>query len=300
MSSVDPVLLCPGCGERARIRRGEHFHCRHCDFRSSVRLLPDPTDHAGPISPEELEISAFSLRQSFFEDFYGEEAEPWSYTTRAAEMLRHDFLVREAARLLPPRGRVADLGCSLGQLTCRLGPVAEEVHGLDLSARAIATARQGAAAANSDASFFFSVGSVTDLPFRDGSLDLLLLCDGLFSWRLNSAEQQQVLREASRAAAPGAHLLLTDYLPTDRFQPFLEAVERSPLDVVEVRMMHDRLWYSLERALRNRLESRLVRRVLASRTIGRVLARLSRLAGRRGSKHIYIVARKPASPASSG
>jgi hypothetical protein len=53
------------------------------------------------------------------------------------------------------------------------------------------------------------------------------------------------------------------------------------------------LWYSLERALRGHRQRPWVRGVLASRNLGRALSRLSQLAGRRGSKHLCIVARRP-------
>ena len=56
-------------------------------------------------------------RRAYFDGLYQGQAEPWTYSVRAAEVLRHETLERAVRSLRPRFERVLDVGCSLGQLT---------------------------------------------------------------------------------------------------------------------------------------------------------------------------------------
>jgi SAM-dependent methyltransferase len=73
-------------------------------------------------------------------------------------------IAEQALRLLPPGGRVLDVGCASGGLLALLRPAAGHLAGLELSS----TAAQAAA----------QVGD-PDLPFAPGSFDLVVLADVL-------------------------------------------------------------------------------------------------------------------------
>jgi SAM-dependent methyltransferase len=177
---------------------------------------------------------------------------------------------------------------------------------MDLSSTAVHRARERCEAAGRDypgdptTSFRFCVGSSVDPPFRERAFDLVLMCDGLHSWRLTPEEQALALEQAHRLLAPGGYVLLTDHLKPRHFQDIIERVRSSPLDVVSVRFLHNRLWYSLERGLSRFRGSRAVRELLASRSVARALSLLSSLGGRRGAKHLCIVARRAPSRSTSG
>ena len=74
--------------------------------------------------------------------------------------------------------RVLDLGCGDGRFALGIAPLAAAVEGLDPDPDAIAAAKAGARAARLK-NTRFSVGAAQHLPYRDGSLDVVLL-----SWTL--------------------------------------------------------------------------------------------------------------------
>jgi SAM-dependent methyltransferase len=271
--------------------------------------MPDPSTPRHP--PETRATPAleghpgWEVRQEFFEGLYRDRAEPWDYSRNAAELLRHDLLVRAARSFTAgePGARILDVGCSLGQLTSRFAPLGVKVHAVDLSptaarearARALAAAREVASTpGGSPSSFHFAAANGSELPFRDATFDVLLLCDGLVTWRLTPEEAQAVLRRAAQVVKPGGRVILTEALKPRQIAPFVDQVRSSPLRLESVRFLHDRLWFSVERALRPHRHRRLAGRALASRPLAGALSLLSRLAGSRGSKHVFVVARRPA------
>lgn len=235
-------------------------------------------------------------RRAYFDGLYTDQAEPWTYSARAAEVLRHETLEQNIRALRSRFERVLDIGCSQGQLTARLVGITRRYHAMDLSAFAIVRARERCAIESARAgvpnAFSFCQGSSLKLPFRSGSFDLVMLCDGLHSWQLEAEEQAVALAEAHRVLVPGGYAVLSEHMRPVLFDTLIGRVRSSPLDVVEVRYLHNRLWYSFERGLGPLQKKSVSRALLASRRVARLLQSLSRLAGRRGAKHLYIVGQK--------
>ncbi|MEI7973626.1 MAG: hypothetical protein WCH11_04585, partial [Bdellovibrio sp.] len=73
-----------------------------------------------------------------FEFKHQSESEPWNYSDRAAEILRHEW-VSEMAQFYDPQGfGVLDVGCSFGQLSQRLLERGLKLISMDLSSKAVA------------------------------------------------------------------------------------------------------------------------------------------------------------------
>jgi SAM-dependent methyltransferase len=236
-------------------------------------------------------------RRANFERLYATQKEPWTYSARAAEVLRHEH-VEETVRGLRPRyDHILDIGCSVGQLTGRLAGLAPRVQGMDVSPTAIKRARERCEEAAERASgakttFRFCIGSSVDAPFGEERFDLVLMCDGLHSWRLTPEEQSCSLVQAHRMLVPGGYAILTDHLNPRHFQQLIDRIRASPLEVVSVRYLHNRLWYSMERTLKRFRGRRSVQALLASRGVARGLMAVASLAGRRGAKHLCVIAQK--------
>ena len=221
-----------------------------------------------------------------FDALYRSGAEPWGYSDRAVETLRHER-VAAIVRALAPR-RVLDLGCSLGQLTAHLAALPAEVHAVDLSPTAVRRARERVPAAT------FGSGSATRLPFAPGAFDVVVASDGLYSWHLDAAERAAALGEIHDALAPGGHAVLTEHMRPARFAEFVAMIAASPLQIVDVRYFHDRPCYQFEgwlKAVRHTAAARALRR---SRGVARVLCALGRPFGAAGSRHVCVVARRRA------
>ena len=122
--------------------------------------------------------------------------------------------------------------------------------------------------------------------------DLVLMCDGLHSWRLTHEEQARSLDEAHRILVPGGYAVFTEHLNPRDFQPLIGRIQASPLEMVSVRYLHNRLWYSMERSLRRFRGMRSVQAVLASRGVARGLMAVASLAGPKGAKHLCVIAQK--------
>jgi SAM-dependent methyltransferase len=111
-------------------------------------------------------------------------------------MARYTF----AARLARGK-RVLDAGCGAGYGSAALAQVAESVTGVDVAADAVEHARTNYQAAN----LTFEHASVTQLPFPDGTFDLIAafeVIEHLEDWR-------GFLAEAGRALAPGGQLIVS-------------------------------------------------------------------------------------------
>jgi SAM-dependent methyltransferase len=132
-------------------------------------------------------------------------------------------IVASVLELLPPRARVLDAGCGYGRVAVPLAAAGHEVAGLDLSPELIAAARAAAAAQGVEVAF--TVGSMTRLPYADGSFDAVICLWSAFHELLEEREQDAALGEFRRVLAPGGLGLVEGPLPV--------AGERISWDVVE-------------------------------------------------------------------
>jgi 2-polyprenyl-3-methyl-5-hydroxy-6-metoxy-1,4-benzoquinol methylase len=99
--------------------------------------------------------------------------------------------------------QVVDIGCGAGtqaRLWARLG---HQVHGLDINAPLIEVARQRAG--EEQLEIEFGIGSATDLPYADRSMDVCLLPELLE----HVADWQGCLNESARILKPGGLLYLS-------------------------------------------------------------------------------------------
>jgi SAM-dependent methyltransferase/uncharacterized protein YbaR (Trm112 family) len=295
LSAALPLLVCPESKQPLVLNSDEtHLLCPATGAQYIV--------HNG--IPHLVESTEDTGTAALFEALYTAEPEPWSYSERAAEVLRHEFVSDIAHRFAAAADYVLDVGCSNGQLSARLGTVFPRIVSLDISPTAVHTARtalissiaapsQGMpGASRPHASYCFLVASSTALPLADASMDAVIVSDGLHGWELSSTFQRRVLLECHRVLKPGGYAIFTDYLHPNQHHQLLALVEQSPLAIVAVEYLYDRLWYQMESLLRAFHGTTWVKALLKNMGIARTLKRVARLFGARGSKHICVVAQK--------
>jgi SAM-dependent methyltransferase len=236
-------------------------------------------------------------RAQLFETMYASQAEPWSYSGRAAEVMRHEFVAHKVRHYTGNRLslRVLDLGCSAGQLSRRVGEVLADsnvhIFSLDISPTAVAAAQHAVQGVNAD--YFFLAASSTELPFAADTFDFIVVSDGLHGWELPPELQRKVLEECSRTLKPNGYALFTDYLHPRKHQDLLNLIDSSPLlERVEVDYLYDRLWYRIESWFHAIQHTALAKAFLRNVGLARFLKHLSKLQGANGSKHICVVAQK--------
>ena len=133
------------------------------------------------------------------------------------------FVARRAAAMVPA-GQAADLGCGPGYLVVKLAQVAPglQVTGIDLAEEMLVEAEAHARRSGQDR-VAFKKGDVVQLPFPDGSLDLVVSTLSLHHWSdpvVVLDEIARVLRRPDPAAGrPGGSFLVAD-LRRDMSAPF--------------------------------------------------------------------------------
>ena len=233
--------------------------------------------------------------QTQFDLKHRQEIEPWSYSDRAAEILRHQWVAGQAQRLDPKGYGVLDVGCSFGQLSEVLVQAGLNITSMDISAAAVEKTRQrlaGKPLLPHQRRPVADVGSATSVPHPNASFQVVSFSDGLEGWELSPEQKLAALREAWRVLRPGGFAILTDFLHPDRFAEHVELVKRGPLILRETHYLNDRLWFQLNTNLRSLHRFNVVKRVLRDVNLAKMLAQFSSLMGPRGSKHLGLILEK--------
>jgi ubiquinone/menaquinone biosynthesis C-methylase UbiE len=121
-----------------------------------------------------------------------------------------------AAAGLPAAGNVLDVGTGPGTLPLLIAAQSPHlsVSGVDLSAEMIAraTAATELRATSGASSVSFQIADAADLPFEDGSVDLVVSTISMHHW----ADPAAGLREVVRVLRPGARAWIYDFRPMTR------------------------------------------------------------------------------------
>ncbi|MGI9139686.1 MAG: class I SAM-dependent methyltransferase [Gemmatimonadaceae bacterium] len=235
-------------------------------------------------------------RQQYFEDRYRREAEPWDYSDRAAEVLRHRWVAQTAGEL--GARRAVDLGCSLGQITdgVRRCSTVGSLVASDVSPTALERARATMASKSPGSPApqmpEFVAASALALPFAPGAFDLIIASDGLHSWRLDRSERAAALREILVTLSPGGHAIITEHLQPKHFTEFLEEIREAALNIVSVTYPYDRPWYQFEAWFKSVRRWEPVRSLFRIQALARGLSVVGSLIGPKASRHIYVIARR--------
>lgn len=234
-------------------------------------------------------------KESHFEAKHSNELEPWSYSERGAEILRHQWVSKLADKLAPDQKKVLDVGCSFGQLSASLVKAGLNLTAIDISQSAVEKAsellRQIPLKSGQEPPRSMT-GSAVDLQFEANSFDVVIFSDGLIGWELSDQQKLQSLEQADRILKEGGYLILTDYLHPRNFAEHLKLIKNGPLEIAQVHYLNDRLWFQLDANLKPLKKFAPVKSFLRSTSVAQVLATLSSFLGYRGSKHLGVVMRK--------
>lgn len=105
-----------------------------------------------------------------------------------------------------PGANALDIGCGAGRNTVPLALAGYGTLGIDLSAAMIRAARDKADAEGASRCRL-SLASMTALPLRDGTMDLIV-AHGIWNLSRRDGELRMAIREAARVARPGGRLFV--------------------------------------------------------------------------------------------
>jgi ubiquinone/menaquinone biosynthesis C-methylase UbiE len=129
---------------------------------------------------------------------------------------RHEAFRRHVVELAGLRGdeHVLDVGCGTGLMVLRIAKQHPDctLHGIDLSPNVIAVAQENAAKRGLAANL--CVGSITDLPYPDGTFDVLIT--NIMYHHLDMVEKRQAVAEIARTLRPGGRYVSAEFGPRAR------------------------------------------------------------------------------------
>ena len=188
-----------------------------------------------------------SLPQSYFDDLYAHEPDPWGLATRDYE---RDKYADTVAALDGRRFRRAvEVGCAIGELTARLAPCCDDLLGVDIAEAALVRAR--ARNAGAPQVRFARMSLPAKRP--DGRFDLIVLSEVLYYF--GRSDLERMADWVGHALEPQGVALLVHWLGETPDYPLTgdEAVEGF-LRAAEPILTTDRRWrresYRLDRLVR--------------------------------------------------
>lgn len=228
-----------------------------------------------------------------FDTKYLSQSEPWDYSRRAIEQVRHVYVAKKAKQLIGDGKRILDIGCALGQLTHRLKKICSEVWAMDISPTAAIKVQKLLQEKSQWDGFKVVAASASDLPFSDNSFRVVLLSDGLVGWEFTETLQMAALKEVHRILEPGGYAILTDYLSPRDFEKHKNIVLQGPLQFVESEFLGDRIGFQIANNFKKVSNLWPVKKILGSLSFNSFLCHISKPFGPRMSKHMSIILQKP-------
>ena len=117
--------------------------------------------------------------------------------------LEWDMTWRHLQDVLPPAGRMLEVGCATGRYSLELARRGYEVVGLDLAQEQLNLAQEHAKTEGLTDRVTFAVGDAQDLSLFEGeSFDAVLLLGPLYHLQ-QRASRERAIREAQRVLLPG-------------------------------------------------------------------------------------------------
>jgi SAM-dependent methyltransferase len=151
----------------------------------------------------------------------------------------HLFAAKQALRLLPAKGRVADFGCGTGRFVRFFSPRSQAVIGTEITFEMLQKAKQIGLPRNAETVLTNGI----NIPVRSGSLDLIWVC-GVLRYSLNvpNPVYDQIAREMFRALRPGGHVLNVEVYVDQPASDFTRDFEAAGFTTERVRLTnwHDR------------------------------------------------------------
>lgn len=232
--------------------------------------------------------------EEFYENKYQHENEPWDYSKKAVEILRHEFIVNLAGGLKKDYLRILDVGCGKGQLTFQLDGKSRQILGIDVSETALSKARSKFQINNLNfkSEYFFTKDNITSTSFPENHFDLVLLCDGINEWFDDEEKRIAALKETCRILNSGGFAIISDYQKEKNFDNYIKTVNSSPLKIVSIIYFHDRLCYQFYSWFKAIEKNSIIQSLYKSRILAKVLIKISSSFGRKGAKHLFVVAIK--------
>jgi SAM-dependent methyltransferase len=146
-----------------------------------------------------------SSRQTLFRAFYRLGFVPWDGHPLATSLQK---LIEGDGAMAP--GRALDLGCGTGDNSIYLAKHGWRVTGVDFVAKAVDRAKAKAAANKVDVKF--ARADVTHLSSEGIRSDFGLIVDNGCLHGMSDADRDAYVREVTAVAAPGARLLLCEFI----------------------------------------------------------------------------------------
>ena len=159
---------------------------------------------ADPVMSKEAKSAAWTHESDKrFTEYYAHASQSAVTLHRIRSIRDSTLRVANAHGLTKPVLDVADIGCGAGTQSLLWAELGHKVHGLDVNQPLLDVARQRAG--ESRCSVDFQLGSATQLPWADQTMDVCLLIELLE----HVSEWQACLHESARVLRRGGILVLT-------------------------------------------------------------------------------------------
>lgn len=139
--------------------------------------------------------------------FFGQIGGEWDALRR--ELFGESFTAEALLMLVHHDWIVADLGCGTGNASEQLAPLVKKVIAIDREPAMLDAATKRLRNFNN---VEFRKGELTQLPLRDGEVDVALT----FLVLIHIESPGDALREMARVIKPGGHALIVDLIPHNR------------------------------------------------------------------------------------